>query len=98
MGVSELNTWIRSCWEVIIGYVTWDHIKAFGNSNFLMVLVGSLAGAFAGAYAAQRIVERSKARDDLLKEIQRCDHAVMRCLQLTTQNEEAKHKVSKGGL
>lgn len=76
MGVSELNTWIRSCWEVIIGYVTWDHIKAFGNSNFLMVLVGSLAGAFAGAYAAQRIVERSKARDDLLKEIRNTNVAI----------------------
>jgi hypothetical protein len=36
---------------------------------FFTAIAGSLAGAFAGAYGAQRIAERSKNRDELLKEI-----------------------------
>ncbi len=39
------------------------------NSAFGLSLVGALAGAVAGAFAAQRVIERSKMRDELLKEI-----------------------------
>ncbi len=46
-----------------------SHIKIVAGSNFITALVGSLAGAFGGAWAAQRIAERSRRRDDLLKEM-----------------------------
>ena len=46
-----------------------DDAKALGNSNFFTAVVGSLAGAFGGAWAAQRIAERSKVREELVKEI-----------------------------
>ena len=57
--------------------MTWENVKAFGNSNFLTALVGSLAGAFAGAYVAQRIAERNKTREELLKEIRNTNAAIM---------------------
>ena len=47
------------------------------NSNFSTALLGSLAGAFAGAIAAQRIMERSKRRDELLKELRNTNAAIM---------------------
>lgn len=42
----------------------WDNIKGFANSSFTT----SLAGAFAGAVAAQRIAEKGKFREELVKE------------------------------
>lgn len=39
-------------------------------------LVGSLSGAFAGAVAAQRIIERSKLRDELIREIRNTNAAI----------------------
>ncbi len=47
------------------------------NSSFSTALLGSLAGAYAGAVAAQRIVERSKRRDELLKELRNTNAAIM---------------------
>ncbi len=76
MGATELNAWIRSCWEMTLCYVPWTDIKAFGNSNFFTALAGSLAGAFAGAYIAQRIANRNKDRDELLKEIRNTNAAI----------------------
>ncbi|MBN3864670.1 hypothetical protein HCU66_20775 [Pseudomonas frederiksbergensis] len=42
----------------------WENIKGFANSAFTT----SLAGAFAGAIAAQRIAEKGKFREELVKE------------------------------
>lgn len=42
----------------------WENIKGFANSSFTT----SLAGAFAGAIAAQRISEKGKYREELVKE------------------------------
>ncbi|GAB5341248.1 hypothetical protein [Pseudomonas fluorescens] len=42
----------------------WENIKGFANSSFTT----SLAGAFAGAFAAQRIAEKGKFREELVKE------------------------------
>ncbi|MCD5986231.1 hypothetical protein [Pseudomonas sp. CDFA 610] len=44
----------------------WENTKSFANSSFFT----SLAGAFAGAIAAQRIAERGKFREELVKEFQ----------------------------
>jgi hypothetical protein len=49
--------------------------KALSNSNFITAVVGSLAGAFGGAWAAQRIAERSKLREELVKEIRNTNAA-----------------------
>lgn len=47
------------------------------DSGFSTALVGSLAGAFAGAVAAQRIVERSKRREELIRELRNTNAAIM---------------------
>lgn len=47
------------------------------NSAFGLSLIGALAGAVAGAFAAQRVIERSKVRDELLKEIRNVNAANM---------------------
>lgn len=47
------------------------------NSNFSTALLGSLAGAFAGAIAAQRIVENTRTRDELVKELRNTNAASM---------------------
>ncbi len=52
-------------------------MKDFFNSVFFTAIAGSLAGAFAGAYGAQRIAERAKYRDELLKEIRNTNAANM---------------------
>ncbi len=56
--------------------MVWDTLKNFANSAFTTALIGSLAGAFAGAYAAQRIVERGKRREELLREIRNTNAAI----------------------
>ncbi|WP_411885739.1 hypothetical protein [Polaromonas sp. YR568] len=58
-------------------WLKWEDIKAFANSNFTTALLGSMAGAYFGAHAAQTIAERSKARDELLKEIRATNAAIM---------------------
>lgn len=48
----------------------------FLNSAFALSFVGALAGAAAGGLTAQRVIEKYKLRDELLKEI-RNTHAAM---------------------
>lgn len=55
----------------------WPSIKEFLNSVFFTAIAGSLAGAFAGAYGAQRIAEKAKFREQLLKEIRGINTAIM---------------------
>lgn len=50
----------------------WESIKSFANSSFTT----SLAGAFAGAIAAQRIAEKGKFREELIKEFQHTNAAI----------------------
>lgn len=47
------------------------------GSTFMVSAVGALAGAAAGALGAQRVIERSKRKDDLLKEIRNTNAAIM---------------------
>lgn len=47
------------------------------NSAFSIALVGGLTGAFAGAWGAQRIAEKSKRRDELMKELRNTNAATM---------------------
>jgi hypothetical protein len=60
------NSW---SWLYATGFQAWPRLTDLANSNFITSLVGSLAGAFGGAWAAQRIAERSKVREDLLREV-----------------------------
>ncbi len=52
----------------------WPLAERFFNSGFFSAIAGSLAGAFAGATAAQRIADKTRHSDDLLKEL-RCTNA-----------------------
>jgi hypothetical protein len=60
-----------SAWHVF--YVSWSgawpDMKDFFNSVFFSSIIGAAAGAYAGAYGAQLIVEGTKYREQLLKEI-----------------------------
>src|SRR4051812_31708586 len=47
------------------------------NSAFSIAFIGGLTGAFAGAWGAQRIAEKSKRREDLLKELRNTNAATM---------------------
>ena len=69
----------------------WDNIKGFANSSFTT----SLAGAFAGAIAAQRIAEKGKFREDLVKEFQNTNAAISlatatACLALALKKQHVK--------
>jgi hypothetical protein len=62
-------------WPIAFPPELIDRMTGFANSNFATSLIGSLTGAFAGAWAAQRIVERSKDRELLAKEIRQLNAA-----------------------
>lgn len=47
------------------------------NANFSIALIGGLTGAFGGALGAQRIVERSRQREDWLRELRNTNAATM---------------------
>jgi hypothetical protein len=47
------------------------------DSNFSIALVSGFVGAYAGAAAAQRVIERSKRRDDLTKEMRNTNAAII---------------------
>lgn len=49
----------------------------FLNSAFALSFVGALAGAAGGGLAAQRVIEKYKLRDELLKEIRNTQAAMM---------------------
>ena len=57
-------------------YCYWFEVKQFFNSVFFTSIAGSLAGAFGGAYGANRIVERTKYREQLVKEIRDTNAAI----------------------
>ena len=49
----------------------------FLNSNIIIAIVGGFAGAIGGALGAQRIVERSRKREERLKELRYTNAAIM---------------------
>jgi len=49
----------------------------FLNSNIAIALVGGFTGAIGGALGAQRIAERSRKRDERLKELRQTNAAIM---------------------
>lgn len=59
----------------------WPDAKDFFNSAFFTAIftaiAGSFAGAFAGAVAAQRIADKTRNKDELLKEIRATNAATM---------------------
>jgi hypothetical protein len=55
----------------------WPDAKSFFNSVFFTAIAGSLAGAFAGAVAAQRIADKTRNKDEVLKEIRATNAAIM---------------------
>ncbi|WP_156382899.1 hypothetical protein [Pseudomonas sp. Root569] len=59
----------------------WENIKGFANSSFTT----SLAGAFAGAIAAQRIAEKGKFRDELVKEFQATNAVISLAIGMAAQ-------------
>jgi hypothetical protein len=66
----------------------------FAN-DFSIAAVGALAGAFAGAMGAQRIAERSKVRDELLKEVRNVNAAVTMAYGITDTSINFKRQHMK---
>jgi hypothetical protein len=58
----------------------WTTLNTFWNSNFgtavISAFIGSLAGAWGGALAAERIAEKRRVREQLLKEINQTNAAI----------------------
>lgn len=73
----DLSSFVQTYWPDVFVQTYWPDVKEFANSVFFTAIVGSLAGAFAGAYGGQRIVERGKSREDLLKEMRNANAAIM---------------------
>lgn len=49
----------------------------FFNSAFALAFIGALAGAGAGALAAQHVIERTRSRDELMREVRATNSAIM---------------------
>lgn len=66
-------------WNEIPAYFQahWPDTKEFFNSVFFTAIAGSLAGAFAGALGAQRMADKTRNREELLKEIRATNASVM---------------------
>lgn len=62
--ISQLCSLLSSAWEIV-------------NSGFVIAFIGGLTGAFGGALGAQHIVERSKKREELLRELRNTNAAIM---------------------
>lgn len=60
----QICSFLSGAWKVV-------------NSNFIIAFVGGLTGAFGGALGAQHIVERSKNREELLRELRNTNAAIM---------------------
>lgn len=58
-------------------WVALQYLAKLLNSNFAIAFFGALAGTFAGAVGAQRVIERSKIREELLKELRNTNAAIM---------------------
>ena len=54
----------------------FSEVVSFLNANLFTTIVGSLVGAFAGAHGAQKIAERAKRKDDLVKELRNTNAAM----------------------
>lgn len=71
-----INQFFIDCWLWLSEFATWELAKNVANSAFATSLIGSLTGAFGGAVAAQRIAERSKHREEILREIRNTNAAI----------------------
>ena len=70
--MSELWNEIVACLQSY-----WPGTKDFFNSVFFTAIAGFLAGAFAGALGAQRMADKTRNREELLKEIRATNASVM---------------------
>jgi len=67
-------------WQQLVqgwGCVALEYLGKFLNSDFTIGLMGALAGSYAGATAAQKVIERNKGREELLKELRTTNAAIM---------------------
>lgn len=69
----------------------WENIASFLNSNF----TAALAGAFAGALAAQKIGDRAKQREELLREIRNINAAISISFAITNTGLSLKKQYIK---
>lgn len=75
-----------------IDIIPWEAMAGFGNSNFFASIIGALCGAFAGAFIAQRVLEKNKTREELIKEIQSSNAAISIASSLCNYGIELKHR------
>lgn len=70
-----------------------DFFGTVFNSGFAVAAVGALAGAAAGALGAQRVIERTKRRRELLDEIRDANAAIMISFSITNTTLRFKHQL-----
>lgn len=62
---------------------TWEPFSNFISSNFALTIIGTFAAAFAGAYGAHHAIERSKVREEDLRELRATNAAIMVSFEIT---------------
>jgi hypothetical protein len=73
----------------------WIHVQDFFNSVFFTSIAGAAAGAIAGAIAAQRIADRSRNKNELLKEIRCANLAITHAVSAVNTAIAAKKQLIK---
>jgi len=62
-------------WVDILGSL-WNSLREFLNSNMGTALIGGAVGSFGGAVGAQRIIEKFKERDEIVRELRSTNAAI----------------------
>ena len=60
----------------IVAIALWVTLRLL-NSVFFISVTGAFAGALGGAWAAQRIAERARSKDELLKELRATNASIL---------------------
>ena len=72
----------------------WPYAENFFNSVFFTSIAGAFAGALGGAWAAQRIAERVKSKDELIKEIRATNASILLAFGICNTLIVAKRQVT----
>src|SRR5271166_3728954 len=72
----------------------WPYAENFLNSVFFTSIAGAFAGALGGAWAAQRIAERVKSKDELIKEFRATNASILLAFGICNTLIVAKRQVT----
>jgi hypothetical protein len=83
VGEARMSEWLQTTIDALSTRVLplfdtyWPSVEKFFDSGFFTAIVGSFAAAYAGARAAQLIAEKTRNREELLREIRATNATTM---------------------